>query len=505
MRPGARQSAQIKIRLRLFFTLALAVGAVTAGTIGCAINPATGRPALTGLMTTADEIRIGREQHPQILQAFGGAYDDRALNAYVGRVGQSLARGTERTDITYTFTILNSPIVNALATPGGYIYVTRGLLALGDDEAELAGVLGHELGHVTARHHAQKQSRQTLASIGMLGAAVAASAIGAPPVLLQGTQLAALGFLRAFSREEEFEADQLGARYVSRAGYDPHAMVSFLRKLQAHSDLEATMLGQATRAERFDFLATHPNTADRIDSAIDAAKITTVANPTVRRDSYLNVIDGMLYGAPPSEGFIRGRVYSHPVLRIRFEVPPEYQLFDTRRAVYAQGPGDALIILDSEPQTAKFVHLTMAQYVSGATRAGLGEVEAMRINGLEAATGAIKVQGTNGPIELRLAAIRTDPAHIYRFRFVTPLSLLSQLGPAILRTFQSFRTLTAAQAAALKPLRVRVVSVKNPHTVAALAKRMTFDSYAAERFRVLNGLPPGAEFVSGGRVKIITE
>jgi predicted Zn-dependent protease len=129
----------------------------------------------------------------------------------------------------------------------------------------------------------------------------------------------------------------------------------------------------------------------------------------------------------------------------------------------------------------------------------------MRINGLEAATGAIKVQGTNGPIELRLAAIRTEPAHIYRFRFVTPLSLLAQLGPANLRTFQSFRTLTSAQAAALKPLRVRVVSVKKGDTVAKLAKRMAFDSYAAERFRVLNGLPPGVEFVSRPRVKIITE
>jgi predicted Zn-dependent protease len=163
----------------------------------------------------------------------------------------------------------------------------------------------------------------------------------------------------------------------------------------------------------------------------------------------------MLYGSPDSEVFIRGRVFVHPVLRIRFEVPPEYQLFDTSKAVYAQGPGDALIIFDSEQQPAKFQHLTIAQYVSGATRAGLGEVEAMRINGLEAATRAIKVQGINGPIELRLAAIRTEPAHIYRFRFVTPLSLLAQLGPANLRTFQSFRTLSAVQAAALKPLRVR--------------------------------------------------
>jgi predicted Zn-dependent protease len=505
MRPTARQYSHPGIRLRLFLTLVLINGTAATGISGCAVNPATGRPTLTGLMSTADEIRIGREQRPQILQAFGGSYGDPKLNGYVERVGQTLARGTERTDIMYSFTVLNTPIVNALATPGGYIYVTRGLLALADDEAELAGVLGHELGHVAARHHAQQQSRQTLASIGMLGAAVAASAIGAPPVLMQGTQLAALGFLRAFSRQEEFEADQLGARYMSKAGYDPHAMITFLRKLQAHRDLEATMLGEATRAERFDFLATHPNTADRIHGAIDAARVTIVARPTVGRDSYLDVIDGMLYGARASEGFIRGRVFSHPVLRIRFEVPPEYQLFDASKAVYAQGPGDALIIFDSEPQPAKYRQLTMAQYVSGATSARLGEVQAMRVDGLDAATGSLKVQSSAGPVELRLGAIRTDAAHIYRFRFVTPLSLLAQLGSGNLRTFQSFRVLTAAEAAKLKPLRVRVVTVKPRDTVATLAKRMAFDSYAAERFRVLNGLPSGAQTVSSERVKIVTE
>ena len=198
MRPTTRQYSHAGIRLRLFLTLVLISAAGATGITGCAINPATGRPTLTGLMSTADEIRIGREQRPQILQAFGGSYGDPKLNGYVERVGQALAGGTERTDITYSFTILNTPIVNALATPGGYIYITRGLLALADDEAELAGVLGHELGHVTARHHAQMQSRQTLASIGMLGAAVAGAAVGAPPVLMQGTQLAALGFLRAF-------------------------------------------------------------------------------------------------------------------------------------------------------------------------------------------------------------------------------------------------------------------------------------------------------------------
>ena len=378
MRSTARTIAPDETRLPLLLAGLLMAWLALAASSGCAVNPATRRTSLTGTTTTAEEIRIGREQRPQVIQAFGGIYDDPALAAYVERVGQSLARGTERPDITYSFTILDTPIVNALATPGGYIYVTRGLLVLADNEAELAGVLGHELGHVTALHHAQRQSRQTLASIGMLGAAIAGSFVGAPPALMQGAQLTALGFLQSFSREQEFEADQLGARYLSRAGYDPRAMATFLAKLQAQCDLESRMLGQATRAERFDFLATHPNTADRINRAIETAHLAPIGSPIVGRDAYLDTIDGMLYGAPPAEGYIRSRVFAHPVLRIPFEVPPEYQLFDARKAIYAQRPGNALIVFDLEPQAAKYQQLSMTRYARGATGVAAGEVQSMR-------------------------------------------------------------------------------------------------------------------------------
>ena len=154
---------------------------------------------------------------------------------------------------------------------------------------------------------------------------------------------------------------------MARAGYDPHAMVTFQTELQANSDLEAMMLGQALSAERFDFLATHPNTAARVDSAIDAAKVTLVATPTVGRDTYLNAIDGMLYGEAATQGFIRGRVFAHPGLRISFEVPLQYQLFDTQKAVYAAGPNDAMFIFDAEMQAKSLRQLTMSQYLSGAT------------------------------------------------------------------------------------------------------------------------------------------
>lgn len=499
MGPLRRNYALIRIPFWLFLT-ALPLSGLLSG--GCAINPATGRPALTGLMTTSEEIRIGREQHPKILQAFGGAYHDPAINSYVDRVGQTLARHTERTDVAYTFTVLNSPIANALATPGGYIYVTRGMLALVNNEAELAGILGHELGHITALHHAQAQSRQTLASIGLT---VLAATVGVPPSLMQGTQLAALAFLRAFSREQEYEADQLGARYMARSGYDPDAMVSFLRNLEAHSDLQARILGGPSPMRRFDFLDTHPNTPDRIASAISAANVTVAARPIVGRDSYLDAIDGMLYGESAEQGYIRGRLFAHPALRIRFAVPRGYQLFDARRAIYALGPGNAIIIFDSEPRAKIFAQRTMVQYVEAATKADLNALQAMRVDGLEAATGWINVRTNRGPMELRLAAIRADASHIYRFRFLTALSLLSQLGPGNLRTIQSFRKLTPAEAAALKPLRVRVATVKRGDAIATIAKRMAFERDRIERFRVLNGLGADSTLIAGQRVKIVTE
>ena len=473
----------------------------------CSISPVTGRPVFTGFMTTAQEARIGRQEYPEVLKAFGGVYADQALQYYVQRLGQSLAAQTERTDTTYTFTtytftILDSPIVNAVATPGGYVYVTRGLLALADNDAEVAGVLGHELGHIAARHHAQQQSCQSLASIGL---AVLAATVKVPPILLQGAQLAALSYLARFSREQEYEADQVGARYMARAGYDPHAMAGFLTKLQAYTDLQAAMLGAGSPTERFDFLATHSNTAARVNSAIAAAKVLVPANPIVGRDRYLGAIDGMAYGESGAQGFVRGRVFSHPAFRFRFEVPAEYQLFNTQSAVYALGPGDATIIFDAAPAPETLWSTSMEEYVRDAVRPPLANVVTRPVNGLEAATGSIDIDTNRGSMELRLAAVRVAPSAIYRFRFLTPTSLLSELGPGNFRTLQSFRPLSSAEAAALKPLRIRIVTVKKNETVETLAQKMAFERYRSERFRVLNGFAPGTKVHQGQRVKIISE
>jgi predicted Zn-dependent protease len=463
----------------------------------CATVPATGKPALTGLLSTAEEIRIGREQRPEVLKAFGGYYRDAKLQAYVSEVGQKLARGAERRDITYTFTVLNSPITNALTTPAGYIYITRGILALADNEAELATVLGHEMGHVTALHHAQRYSRAVMAQLGL-------SVLGAVtgiPAAVQGAQLGALVFLQSFSRQEEYEADGLAARYMARAGYDPMATVTLLRKMEAYTRLQAMIQGRAAGTPSpFDYLATHPTTAERMRQALAEAKSRAVEHPVVNRDAYLSEIDGMLYGEPSSQGYIRERVYEHRQLRVRFEVPPGFQLFDTERYVYATGPGRTLIVFDTDQQQQ-----LPTDYIAKVWAPGLriSDVRQLRVAGLKAASAFASLRTNRGPLNMILVAIAGDGI-VYRFRFATPSLATAPLNTAARNTLESFQILSRDQAGALKPMRIRVVMVKRGETIADFARRMAFDNYKTERFLVLNGLSAGQELTPGMRVKLVT-
>src|SRR5208282_5888344 len=220
--------------------LTAAAFAMAIATAGCATNPATGKNMAVGVVSNAGEAETGREQNPAVLEAFGGAFDAAALQSYVNDVGQKVAAQSERRGIRYTFTILDTPTVNALAIPGGFIYVTRGLLALVNDESELAGVLGHEVGHVAAMHHAQAQARQTA---GRIGGMAGSSVFGRSP-LSRVTQVAALDYAQSFSRDDEYEADTLGIRYAAKAGYDPRSMATFLATMREYARLEAIMAGR---------------------------------------------------------------------------------------------------------------------------------------------------------------------------------------------------------------------------------------------------------------------
>jgi predicted Zn-dependent protease len=310
--------------------------------------------------------------------------------------------------------------------------------------------------------------------------------------------------LRSYSREQEYESDLLGVRYMARAGYDPGAMASFLRRLQAHSRFQSELRGEADKADQFDILQTHPRTADRIARAIQEAGAKTVADPMTARDLYLDRIDGLLYGDNPSQGLVRGRRFLHPELRFAFEVPQGFRLFNGASRVTARGPEGAIIAFEKAKEA---VPGPMTAYLTQAWAEGvrLREVERLTVNGMAAATGRVRGRARGGAIDLRLVAFRYDSRTIYHMIFVTPLRRADALSRGLRETTYSFRRLSADEAARIKPLRLRIHRTATGETAARIAAAMPFEDHRLRRFLVLNGLARDQSFPAGQRVKTVIE
>ena len=465
----------------------------------CETSPATGRQIFTGGMTPQEELRRGRQEHPKVVAEFGGVYDEPRLGAYVTSLGNFLARTSELPNLGYTFTILDSPVVNAFALPGGYVYVTRGLLALAGSEAELAGVLAHEIGHITARHTAERYGDTLMASAAALGVGVLLG--GAPANTASGAlNLALLGH----SRDQELEADVLGLRYMARTGHDTRAMAGFLEKLLAHSELEAAFQGRPGEADAFNIMSTHPRTVDRIELAERQAGIRPAGNPIVGRDVYLGQIDGLLYGDSPSQGLVRGRRFAHPELGFIFEVPPGFRLTNEPDRVSAGNPEDARIVFDraEEPSRASMTNYLAREWAYGVD---LRDLQPITVNGMEAATAWTRYDTGAGPRDMRLVAIRLDRSAIYRFIFSTPASLTQPLSTDLRRTTYSFRRLDPWEAAQFQPHTLRIHRVGAGETAWSLAQSTPLTDDPLQQFLVLNGLAEGAALRPGNKVKLVTE
>jgi predicted Zn-dependent protease len=472
--------------------------ALASGLAACSTNPATGEQNFT-LMSPSDELQIGRQEHPKVLEEFG-VYDEMpGLSGYVAVLGGRLHAVSELSQQPFTFTLLDSDMVNAFAIPGGYVYVTRGLMALANSEAELAGVIGHEIGHVTARHSAQRATQQTLAGLG----AVALGAVLGDPAQANMAGLGAMAWVQGYSREHELEADQLGIRYMSRAGYDPAAMSSFLSSLGRESELQRTLLFQDGEAQ-FDWFSTHPRTPDRVAAAVQAVQGSGSVNWVVGRDEYLRRLDGMIFGDSPEQGFVRGRTFAHPIMRMTFDVPEGFRMLNSPNAVLALNKDGAFVRFDGVDAPAG---QPMTTYLVQGWAKGrqLNDIERIDMDGLEAATGALRLQGSSGPIDVHLVAIRWDPQTVYRFMIVSPAQFSQALDLPMRRMLGTFRRLSPAEAAALKPLRLHIVEVGAGDTVASLAGRMAFPDYQRERFMVLNGITSDNQLRPGMLVKIVTE
>jgi predicted Zn-dependent protease len=477
----------------LIFAGLIAVGSLT-GLSGCAVNPATGEQSLVGFMQPEDEAGYGAQQHPQILKAFGGVYNDPAISRYVDDLGQRLAATSERPDLTFTFTVLDSPVVNAFALPGGYVYVTRGLLELADTEAQLASVIGHEIGHVTALHGAQRMTRGMFAG---LGAAILGAAIG-DQTASQLLNMGAAAIVQGYSREQEFEADTLGIRYMTRVGYDPRASAEFLEKLRGTSVLRARMNG-GRDPDQFDLFASHPRTFKRVQQAAAAA---ATGSGVVGRGGYLDRIDGLVHGSSPEQGFVRGRDFLHPVLRFAFRVPEGFTLQNSPNAVSATNQaGTAGIIYDQARTRAGSVERHLRY--EWAPRQSFQAMDRLTIDGRPAITGLLTVRGQKGPVSIRLVAIQGSGDRIHRFAFITPASLAGRFSGDFKDVAFSFRSLSPQEAAQLEPYRIRIITAGSRDTVRSLAETMPDGPYREERFRLLNGLRDGEDIQAGDRVKII--
>ena len=502
---GALRAGGVMQHDRRCFLSGMAATALCAGLPACtSVNRATGRSSFTGLYSAEDDVKLGREEHAKIVKEFGGEYENRKLQGYVDGIGKTLSRFTEYQQFPYKFTILNTSIVNAFALPGGLVYVTRGLLVLASNEAELAGVVAHEIGHVNARHTAERLAAVQVSQLGLLAGAIGAAALGLPQEVMQVGQSVAAMSIQAYSRSQELEADTLGIRYMSRAGYDPQGMVTFLSTLRQQSIIEAEMQGLPPGSvDEYNVMATHPRTIERVHQAMQEAAAARPAKPRVGREAYLDNIDGMLFGDDPRQGIVRGRLFQHPVLRFQFRVPEGFRLVNGDAQITAKNNKGAAILFDTAPIKAS---RTMAAYLQQewASKTPLRDVETLTVNGLEAATGWVRGRSQQGAtVDLRGVAIRRDARSVYRFLFLSPASETQQLSRPFRETTYSFRVLTREEAARIHALRLLVVPVQRGDTVQTLAKTLPYERYNEAWFRMLNALKPGEALKAGQRIKVV--
>ena len=465
---------------------------------GCEFNPETGG-LVFNVVSPEDEKEIGAEAHREVLEEFGGVYYDPALAEYVERVGQKMAQQSKAKNFDYRFTILDSPSINAFALPGGYVYVTRGLLALLESEAELAAVLGHELAHVTARHGAQRLSRMKFEER-FCHAFICDFEL---PVL---SDMAAVGLDLAFggfTQDQELESDDLSIRYLQGAGYDSNAMATFLKRLKAQSDLEAEIAGLTPEQRKESgYSSTHPLTEDRVARATELASEQETGGLEDGRREYLINLEGLLYGNRREYGFVIRNRYLHPIRRVAFEVPEGYRLYPDSRRVSGVGPDGAIVLF--EP-SSKLVRGDMREYLESVWAEGivLQDVRPLTINGMEAATGWMRQDTKRGLVDFRLVAVRVETGVVYRFLFISPSTMTPQLSEGMRSITYSFRMLDEVEAKGLQPLRIRIVSTSRQDNIFSLAAECGFPDNAIRRFAVLNGLDADARIEVGRIVKLV--
>lgn len=463
----------------------------------CAQNPVTGNPNLV-LVSEAQEIAIGRREDPKVKTQYG-AYDDPALQDYVNGIGQRLARASHRPELEYHFLVVDSPEVNAFALPGGYIYMTRGILAYLNSEAELAAVLGHELGHVTARHSVQQLSAATAANVGVnilqIFVPGARGGLGGSAVNLLGGAL-----LSGYGREHELEADRLGAEYLARTGYDPQAMVKVVGVLKNQELFDAEVAkaeGRPPRAYHGVF-ASHPDNDTRLQQVVGEAARYRQAQVRTAQEDFLRRADRMVYGDSPRQGVVRNNDFYHTELGLAMRFPAGWRLQNRPQNVVATSPGGGGTFIDLRAGgpaqgTPEDVLRKRVSAASGAP------VTQSVINGLSAAVMTAHIGGK----PTRVACLFLGKSAYLIGAQAPNDAAFNEHQDAIDASIASFRALTDEDRALARPLRLRIITAQPGLTFAELARRSPLGHLAEGHLRVINGLYPKGEPAAGQPLKII--
>lgn len=479
----------------------IVAGALLSGCVSIFDQAYTPNVAPSSTPQIVDEVQkndpraqMGAREHPRIVASYGGEYRDAKTERLVARIVGALTAVSENPSQSFRITILNSPAINAFALPGGYLYVTRGLLALANDASEVAAVLSHEMGHVTANHGIERQRREEAE---VIASRVVAEVLSSD---LAGKQALARGKLRlaAFSRQQELQADVIGVRMLGEAGYDPYAASRFLDSMAAYARYSAV---DPDSDQSLDFLSSHPNSSQRVDLARRHARNFgqegTIGDRG--RDYYITGIDGLLYGDSPQEGYVRGQTFLHGNLGIRFDVPADFRIDNKVEAVLATGPEETAIRFDgvAAGETGSLTNYLTSGWVAGLQPETVRPIE---VNGLPAATARASAERW----DFDVTVIRVNK-QIFRFLTAVPKGNIALLQSTANKLRSSFRRMTPAEITRLKPLRVRVVTVGKMDTVASLAARMMGTDRKLDLFKLINALPAGATLSPGQRVKIISE
>ena len=436
------------------------------------------------------ERRLAEAQNPAILATYGGSYSNPGLErAVAGVVGRLVAVSPDPNQ-TYTVTLLDSPQVNAFALPGGYLYVTRGLLALANDSSELAAVIAHEMAHVLAKHGIARREREAEVELASrVVADVLADNAEARAQVVRGRLR-----LAEFNRSQELEADQIGIELMARAGFDPYAAARFQQSMAAYSRYRSV---SGDGDSSLDFLASHPSAPRRVTAALDRArKIGPPGSGDQGREAYLRGINNMSFGDSAAEGFVRGLSFLHPALGIRFDVPEGFKIENTAQAVLATGPGDQAVRFDgvTVPQSQSLGAYLQSGWVVGLD---LATIQETTINGLPAAMARASANQWNFDVTIFRVG-----GSVYRILTAAPAND-SGLSMTANEVRNSFRVLTDAERADLRPLTLQIVTVKSGDTPASLASQMYGVDVSLELFKTLNAISPGGALSIGQQVKIV--